>query len=138
MAHGGSQARGHIGAVAAGLHQAIAMQDPSCVQDPYHSSWYCWIPNPVPPGSTGAARALSNRDPLTSTAVGEPPAASGSEDGGGLRQCLKYSKDSPVLGNGILEIPALGDQRSLKHRAWGDGNDNCNIKLKARVLEMEG
>ena len=43
-----SQARGRIRATAAGLHHtAIAMPDPSCACDLYHSSKQTWILNPL-------------------------------------------------------------------------------------------
>ena len=47
MAHGGSQARGLIGAVAAGLARATATPDPSHICNPYHSSQQCRILNPL-------------------------------------------------------------------------------------------
>ena len=52
VAHGSSQARGRIGATAAGLlayttATATAMQDPSHIFDLYHSSQKCQIRNPV-------------------------------------------------------------------------------------------
>ena len=37
MAYGGSQVRGQIG----------VRQDPSCICDLHHSSWQCWILNPL-------------------------------------------------------------------------------------------
>ena len=46
-AHGGSQARSGIGAVAAGHATATAMQDPSSVSDLHHSSRQCRIHNPL-------------------------------------------------------------------------------------------
>ena len=46
-AYGDSQARGLIGAIAAGLSRATATQDPSRVCDLHHSSWQPWIPNPL-------------------------------------------------------------------------------------------
>ena len=46
-AYRGSQARGLIGAVAAGLARATAMQDPSRICNLHHSSWQCQIPNPL-------------------------------------------------------------------------------------------
>ena len=48
VAYGGSQARGLIGAVATGLYiRATASQDPSHVCKLHHSSWQCWILNPL-------------------------------------------------------------------------------------------
>ena len=47
VAHGGSQARGLIRAVAASLPRATATPDLSCVCDLHHSSWQCWILNPL-------------------------------------------------------------------------------------------
>ena len=47
VAYGGSQARGPIGAVAAGLHHCKAMPDPSLVCDLHHSSQRCRILNPL-------------------------------------------------------------------------------------------
>ena len=47
MAYGGSQTRGLIRAVAASLHTATAMWDPSHVYNLYHSSRQCWILNPL-------------------------------------------------------------------------------------------
>ena len=41
-AYGGPQTRGHIGAIAAGLHHSH-MQDPSLVCDLHHSSCFCCI-----------------------------------------------------------------------------------------------
>jgi len=46
-AYGSSQARGHIRAISAGLCIAIATLDPSRVCDLHHSSWQCWILNPL-------------------------------------------------------------------------------------------
>ena len=46
-AYGGSQARDQIGALAARLRQSHSNVDPSCVCDPYHSSWQCQILNPL-------------------------------------------------------------------------------------------
>ena len=44
VACGGSQARGHIGATAAGLrHSHSNIKDLSHVCDPHHSSWQRWI-----------------------------------------------------------------------------------------------
>ena len=47
MAYEGSQARGLIGAIAAGLHLATAMPDPSHVCDLHQSSQQCQILNPL-------------------------------------------------------------------------------------------
>ena len=47
MAYGGSQAKGPIGVTAAGLTTAIATSDLSHVFDLHHSSWKCWILNPL-------------------------------------------------------------------------------------------
>ena len=47
VAYGGSQARGSIGATAAGLHIATATQDPSRTCDLYHSSRQCRMFNPL-------------------------------------------------------------------------------------------
>ena len=47
MAHGGSQARGRIGAVAADLHDRCSKGDPSHVWDLHHCSWQCLILNPL-------------------------------------------------------------------------------------------
>ena len=41
------QARGGIRAAAASLATATAMQDPSHICDLHHSSWQCWILNPL-------------------------------------------------------------------------------------------
>ena len=58
MAHGGSQARGQIGAIATGLrHTALAMSDLSLVCDLHHSSWQCRILNPL--SETGIELATS-------------------------------------------------------------------------------
>ena len=46
-AYGGSQARGLIGAIAAAYTRATAKPDPSQVCDLHHSSWQCWILNPL-------------------------------------------------------------------------------------------
>ena len=46
-AYGGSQARGQIRALAAGLYHSIAMQDPSHVYNLHHSSQQHWILNPL-------------------------------------------------------------------------------------------
>ena len=46
-AYRGSQARGLIGATAAGLPTAIAMPDLSLICHPHHSSWQCQILNPL-------------------------------------------------------------------------------------------
>ena len=46
-AYGGSQARGQIGSVAAGLHTATATWDLSCICNVHHSSGQCWILNPL-------------------------------------------------------------------------------------------
>ena len=47
LAHGGSQARGQVRAVAAGLHLShITTQDLSCVCNLHHSLWQCQILNP--------------------------------------------------------------------------------------------
>ena len=46
-AYGGSQAKGLIGAVAAGLATAKATQDPSRVCNLHHGSWQCLILNPL-------------------------------------------------------------------------------------------
>ena len=46
-AYGNSQARGWIRATAASLHLATAMWDLSPIHYLYHSSWECWIPNPL-------------------------------------------------------------------------------------------
>ena len=43
--HGGSQAKGRIGAVATGLARAIATWDPSHICYLHHSSRQCWILN---------------------------------------------------------------------------------------------
>ena len=40
-AYGGSQARGQVGAAAAGLHHSNARSKPVC--DLYHSPWQLWI-----------------------------------------------------------------------------------------------
>ena len=45
MANGGSQARGWIGAAAAGLRHSIATRGLSHVCDLHHSSWQCQILN---------------------------------------------------------------------------------------------
>ena len=45
LAHGGSQARGRIGAVAAHLHHSRETRDPSHVCNLHHSSWQRWILN---------------------------------------------------------------------------------------------
>ena len=45
--YGVSQARGLIGAVAAGLHRVTAMPDASCVGNLHNSSQQCWILNPL-------------------------------------------------------------------------------------------
>ena len=45
VVYGGSQARGQIRATAAGLHHSNARSEP-CLQ-PNHSSWQCWILNPL-------------------------------------------------------------------------------------------
>ena len=50
VAHGGSQARGRIGAVATGLRQSHSNADPSRVCDLYHSSWQRRIVNPLSKG----------------------------------------------------------------------------------------
>ena len=47
MAHGGSQARGQIGAVAASLHHSQRTQDLSHLCNLHHSSRQCWILNPL-------------------------------------------------------------------------------------------
>ena len=47
MAYGGCQARGLIGATAAGLATATAMQHPSCTCNLHHSSWQRRILNPL-------------------------------------------------------------------------------------------
>ena len=47
LAHGGSQARGLIGAVASGLHHSHSNLDPSHVFDLHCSSWQRWILNPL-------------------------------------------------------------------------------------------
>ena len=49
MAHGGSQPRGLVRAVATGLRYATAtaMRDPSCDCDLQRSSQQCWILNPL-------------------------------------------------------------------------------------------
>ena len=47
MAYGDSQARGLIGAVAAGLCQSRSMPDPSRTCELDHSSWQCRILNPL-------------------------------------------------------------------------------------------
>ena len=47
MAYGGSQARGPVGAIAAGLCTATATPDPSRTCHLRHSSRQCWIPNPL-------------------------------------------------------------------------------------------
>ena len=49
-AYGGSQARGRIGAVAAGLARATAVQDPSRVCNLHHSSRQRRIVNPLSKG----------------------------------------------------------------------------------------
>ena len=46
-AYGGSQAKGQIGAVAAGLCHSTAMPDPSRVCDLHQSSWQRQILNPL-------------------------------------------------------------------------------------------
>ena len=46
-AYGVSQARGQIGAVAAGYTTATAMSDPSQVWDLHHSAWQLQILNPL-------------------------------------------------------------------------------------------
>ena len=46
-AYGSSQARGQIGATAAGLTKATAIQDPRCICDQYHSSKQHQILNPL-------------------------------------------------------------------------------------------
>ena len=47
MAYENSQARGQIGAIAAGLHSVTAMQDLSCVFNLHHSSWQLGFPKPL-------------------------------------------------------------------------------------------
>ena len=47
VAYGGSQAGGQIEAAAAGYTTATAAQDPSHVCYLHHSSWQCWIVNPL-------------------------------------------------------------------------------------------
>ena len=47
VAYGGSQARGRIRAVAASLHQATTMLDPSRICNLHHSSQHCWILIPL-------------------------------------------------------------------------------------------
>ena len=47
MAYGSSQARGQIGAAAAGLHHSYSNVDPSCDYDLPHSSQQCRILNPL-------------------------------------------------------------------------------------------
>ena len=46
-AYGSSQGMGLIRSVTAGLPTATAMPDPSHIFDLHHSSWQCWILNPV-------------------------------------------------------------------------------------------
>ena len=43
----GSRARGQIGATTASLHNSHTTQDPSHVCNLHHSSWQCWILNPL-------------------------------------------------------------------------------------------
>ena len=50
-AYGDSQARGLIGAVAAGLHQ-------SCICDLHHSSWQHWILNPLREAKDGTCNLM--------------------------------------------------------------------------------
>ena len=45
MAYAGSQAKGQIGVVAAGLHHSHSTLDPSHICDLHHSSQQCWILN---------------------------------------------------------------------------------------------
>ena len=47
MAYGSSQARGPIGAAAAGLHHSHSNSNPSCIWDLHHSSLHHWILNPL-------------------------------------------------------------------------------------------
>ena len=47
MAYGGSQARGLIRAIAAGLHHSTAMQDSNHICDLHHRSWQHRIINPL-------------------------------------------------------------------------------------------
>ena len=47
MAYGGSQTRGRIGAVAAGLHHSQSNTYLSCICNLHHSSLQCWILNPL-------------------------------------------------------------------------------------------
>ena len=47
VAYGGSQARGWVGAVAAGLCHSQATWDPSHNCNLYHNSWQCHIVNPL-------------------------------------------------------------------------------------------
>ena len=46
-AYGGFQARGWIGAVAAGLHHSRSNTGSELCRDLHHSSWQCWILNPL-------------------------------------------------------------------------------------------
>ena len=46
-AYGGSQARGRIGAIAAGLHHRHSDAGSELVCDLHHSSWQRWILNPL-------------------------------------------------------------------------------------------
>ena len=52
VASGGSQARGQIGAVVAGLCHSLsnARSEPSLICNLHHSSRQCWILNPLRPG----------------------------------------------------------------------------------------
>ena len=45
--YGGSQARGPIGAVTAGLRQSHSNTNPRYSGKLHHSSWQCWILNPL-------------------------------------------------------------------------------------------
>ena len=47
MEYGGSEARGQIRAVAAGLHHSHSNSGSSHVYNLYHSSWQHWILNPL-------------------------------------------------------------------------------------------
>ena len=53
MTHGNSQARGRIGATAAGYTTATATWDPSCIYELHHSSQQRQIPDPVSEGRDG-------------------------------------------------------------------------------------
>ena len=119
---------------------AIAMQDPSCICDPHHSSWQCQILNPLSEArdgthnlmipsqihfhctTMGMPQSISLRDTLFLAFVffrAAPVAYGGSQDQGSSRSYSCWPKPQPqqhqIRAASETYTTAHGNARSLTH-----------------------